>query len=114
MTQTFRVDDNNDFYVNGKGSFVVSSGLDAVLYACASASKTHLGEMILQSNAGIPVFETVWNGTPNYSLWQSFLRDALLAIDGVTDVVLSISVADNTLSYSAEITTIYGTGTING
>jgi len=115
MAITFAVDDNNDLYIGDDGRLVLVRGLQAVLQACAQAAKTLLGEMILQTNKGLPNFETIWNGTPNIPQWEAALRKTILAVVDVTGISrLTTSVTNNTLSYAIEIQTVYGIGEING
>jgi hypothetical protein len=71
--------------------------------------------MILAQNAGIPNFQTVWIGTPNYAIFSSYLRNTLQNVEGVTQVNdISMSTRNNVLSYTATIETIYGSGIVNG
>lgn len=115
MVQTFATNSSNDIYLNEDGNIEISTGLQAVLGACETVSKSQLGEMVLAQNAGIPNFQTIWIGVPNYSLWESYLREALLNVSGVQQV-LSVVIApiNNVLSYEATILTDFGTGTVNG
>lgn len=113
MTTTFGVNKDNDLYLAGDGNLAVKTGLDAVLQACATATKAQLGEMVLETKLGIPTFQTVWNGTPNYALYSDYLRSTLMQIDGVQEIVmLNLKTNKNVLSYEATIKTIYGTGDI--
>lgn len=115
MTQTFGTNANNDLYIGGDGNLVVLSGLQAVLAACATASKAQLGEMVLSIDQGIPNFEAVWVGSPNYALFASYLRATLLGVEGVTDVQsLTLNASKGVLKYTATIVTEYGTEAING
>lgn len=115
MVQTFGTNSDNDIYLGVDGNLVVLDGLQAVLAACATASKSQLGEMVLAIKKGLPNFQTVWIGSPNYALYQSYLRNTLLAIDGVTDVKsITISIEGDVLKYTATIVTSFGIGVING
>lgn len=115
MTVTFGTNSKNDLYLTSAKSIAVLNGLDAVLKACETASLAQLGEMVLATELGIPNFQTVWVGTPNYPLYTSYLRSTLESVDGVIEVEsLDLKTVSNTLSYTATIRTIYGTGVING
>lgn len=115
MTTTFGTDANNDLFLNVQNNISVLSDLAAIIAACETATKAQLGEMILTTTQGIPNFETVWVGAPNYSLYTNYLRETLIAVDGVQEVVsLQLMTLNNNLSYTATIRTAFGTGTING
>lgn len=115
MTTTFGTDANNDLYLDNAKNITILTGLPAVLAACETASKAQLGEMVLTLDLGIPNFQTIWVGSPNYSLYVNYLRKTLVSIPGVLEVSsLDISVANNVLSYTARIHTEFGTGAING
>lgn len=115
MTITLAVDSLNDLFIGGDGALAMVSDLEATLQACEHAAKTQLAEMIYAVDAGVPNFATVWNGSPNRSQFEAFMRRTLLAVQNVTEVSeLSTSVANHVLSYRAVIKTIFGTGVING
>ena len=110
MVQTFGTNGNNDIYIGREGNLVVLSGVEAVAAACRNVSLAQLGEEVLTVKNGIPNFETVWVGSPNYLLFQNYLRQNLLAVPGVLEVEsLTISTENNVLSYTATLKTIYGT-----
>lgn len=115
MVQTFATNSNNDIFVGSNGNLSVLSGLNAVLAACVTASRAQLGEMVFAQTSGIPNFQTIWTGTPNYAIFSSYLRQVLGQVDGVIEVTdIQLSNANNILSYTATIKTIYGKGAING
>lgn len=115
MTQTLAVTDRNDIYIGANGNLAMAANAEAVKLACASASKAQLGEMVLAVLLGIPNFQVVWVGAPNIAIFERYLRNALLAVPGVTGIKsLTTSESDNKLKYVAEINTIYGEVTANG
>lgn len=115
MTSTMAVNSANDIYVGADGNLAILSGLPAIEAACASATKAQLGEMVLAQGQGIPNFGLIWNGSPDYAIWQSYIQNTLLGVNGVQEVSsLSISVTGNTVSYKAKIKTQFGTGNISG
>lgn len=90
-------------------------GIDAVAQNCKTATKMLLNEAVLNQGQGIPFRETVWIGTPNYSLFKSFIRSTLLGIEGVLDVgEISLLPQNGNLDYTVTIKTIYGVAVING
>lgn len=116
MAQIFAVNQNNDLYlVNNQ--MVLAFDLQAVLQGCAHAAQTRLGELVLAINEGIPYFQAVFNGVPNFQTLDAALRVAFLQVTGVVEVVsliLSRVPNSNTLTYAAIIRTIFGTGNVNG
>ena len=99
----------NDLYVGPSGSVATSSGLLAVEAACATASQVQLAEAIYQDQLGQPTFESVWNGTPNLAMYEAALRQTLLGVPGVVNVTsINAEVNGNTLSYTAQIESVYG------
>jgi hypothetical protein len=114
VVTTFATDSKNDIFLGTDGRIVVLSGLQAVLSACEAASKSQLGEMVLTNKKGIPNFQAVWVGSPNYSIFQSYLRTTLLSVPDVIDVEsIEISVEGDVLKYTATIETTFGTGVLN-
>lgn len=109
MVQTFASDSNNDIYIAENGNLAILSGAEAVAAACATATKAQLGEMVLQSTRGLPNFQAIWVGSPNYQVYQTYLRNTILSVPGVLDVQsLSLSVSGNVLRYTATIVTQFG------
>ena len=113
--QCFSVNTNNDIYLGMDGNLAIVFNLQGTLQACAHAAKTILGEMIFAVDQGLPNFQLIWVGVPNLQQYESAIRGAILAVDGVVQVVSFLaSLSDNTLTYTMTIQTVYGTGTING
>ena len=111
---------NNDIYLDAQGNISMSFDLDAVLQECSQVAKTILGEMIFNTDLGVPYFQTVWIGVPNIAQFTAALRQSFLNVYGVLEVVSlltsqggSSDPSDN-LTYTAIIRTIYGTGAVNG
>lgn len=115
MTKTFKTNDANDLYLGPDGNLVVVLDQEAVMQACENAAKSQLGEMMFQTEDGVPNFQTIWVGSPNIAQFEAALRRTLEQVDGVKEVAeLSASVANNVLTYTASIITDYGAGVING
>jgi hypothetical protein len=112
----------NDIYLNSQGNISIAGTtpdnndqLEAVMFACSTASKAQLGEMVLQTNLGIPNFQLIWVGVPNIPQWRAALISTFRRIPGVVDVLtLNTAYMKNILSYTAIILTLYGQGNING
>lgn len=115
MTKTLGMNTNRDIYRGADGNIVLLDGLQATLTACENAARAQLGEMIYAQGRGLPNFQAIWNGTPNYGAYESYLRRALTGVDGVIQVTaLTIKAVNNTLMYQATIQTRYGVGALTG
>lgn len=113
--QTLAVNENNDIYIGEDGNIAVVFNMQGTLQACAHATKTILGEMIFRANQGLPNFQLIWVGVPNLQQYESAVRATLLDVAGVKEIVsFTYRLADNNLTYTATILTIYGTGVVNG
>jgi len=111
--QTLAVNEQNDLYLDSAGNIAVIYDLAGTLQACAHATKTILGEMLLAVNEGIPNFQTVWVGVPNLQQFEASIRSAILKVVGVVEIVSFIMEQNaETLDYSVVIRTIYGTGSV--
>lgn len=109
MTQTFGTNANNDLYVAANGNLALLSGEEAVSAACATVSKSLLGEMVLATGAGLPNFQAVWTGVPNLIIWKQYLFNALKSVLGVRNVTdITVTPQQNVLSYTATIESNYG------
>lgn len=108
-------DSNNDIYIGPDGNLATATELQAVIQAAEQAVKTQLGEMIFAVDQGLPNFSAIWNGAPNTAQFEAYLRQTLLAVEHVIGIQeVSITVANNVLSYTATIETDYGQGALNG
>ena len=113
--QTLSINSNNDIYLDSSGNIAIDNDLNALLDICKNVLQAQLGEMILSQNAGLPNFQAIWNGAPNYAIYSNYMTNALLNINGVTGIQnLSFSNSGSVLSYTVTIQTIFGTGTVNG
>lgn len=115
MTQTLATNNQNDIYLGSNGNLVMLRDLAAIEAACATAAKAQLGEEVLSVNAGIPNFQTIWVGSPNYAIFESYLRKTLENVGGVIGVQsLTLSILGDVLKYTATIQTAFGKAVING
>jgi hypothetical protein len=116
MPQMIATNSKNDIFLDQNGNISVIFGIEAVLQACEHAAKTQFGEMIFLDNEGVPNFQTIWRGgEPNISQFDSALRSAILAVEGVVGIEsLDIKDDKNQLTYSITINTIYGQVISNG
>lgn len=112
--RTFATTVTNDFLVSGR-SLVLRPNLDAVLLVCRHCAQAILGEMIFAANQGMPYFETVWVGAPTTAPFEAAFRERIARVEGVQSIdELTTEQVGDIMRYSATITTIYGTGALNG
>jgi hypothetical protein len=114
MVKAIAVNSNNDLFIGPSANFVVLEGLPAVLQICAQAVKAQLGEMVLNTDRGIPNFEVTWKGAPNIAQLENALRKTLLRVQGVIEISdLTINIQNNILIYRATILTSFGQGILS-
>ena len=115
MTTVIAIDANNDLYLDSSNNIAVATGQEAIRQACLTACQTQLGECVLEIGRGLPNFQLIWVGSPNYSAWQSYLVSTLLSVDGVISVKeVTINHQGNVLIYTATIETQFGTLVLSG
>ncbi|EIS4806040.1 hypothetical protein ACSD30_000715 [Escherichia coli] len=113
--KSLAVNSKNDLYINAAGSLDVAQDIRAVMHSAQQAAQAQLGEMMYATNLGLPTFGVVWNGSPNPAVYEAWLRQALINNPGVHDVrSITVTTVDNSLRYSATITTDYGELVLNG
>lgn len=109
----------NDLYLNSIGNIATSYDQQAILEECSQATKTLLGECVLNTNVGLPYQQALWIGVPQVQQFNAALTNALLSINGVLEVVSLITSQGgaqsiNTFTFTAVVRTIFGTGVVNG
>ncbi|MCD1124802.1 hypothetical protein LPW36_01925 [Jinshanibacter sp. LJY008] len=115
MTTTLSVNSNNDIFIANNGRLAISNDLAAVMTIAEQAVKAQAGEMIYATDKGMPTLSLIWTGTPNLQMYEGYLRSTLMSVKGVSKVLsVSMGIQDGTLSYSAQIETIYGSEILNG
>ena len=115
MTKSFSINDVNDLYLDNNGNLAISTDLTALIEICKQYMQTILGELVLNTDIGIPYFQSVFTGVPNIQQFVAAGRAALLTVEGVIQVIsFDVSLNDKKLNYTATIQTIYGQGVVNG
>lgn len=113
MTTTFAVNEDNDLFIGKDGKLAVATGIDAVMFACASAAKAQLNEMIYAYDSGVANFETMWRNSANVAAFEASVRAAISAVEGVAGIQeFTVTVQNGVCSYAATIETIYGVVTL--
>lgn len=108
MVKVISINDSNDIFMATDGNLSMSAGVEAIEQACKTATQAQLGEMVLETGLGIPNFQALWNGTPDYNIWRGAIITTLQNVQGVTQVNSLIVTPDSdTVNYVAEIMTIF-------
>lgn len=114
MPTILATNDDNDLFLDENGVIVLYHELAATMQACEHAVKAQFGEMVLAIDQGIPYLTTVWGGVQNYQLFEADVRAAILAVDGVSEILaFALNQSGDQLNFSATIKTIYGTSNIS-
>ena len=112
--RTILVDSNGD-RVTKNGLFVYLFNLDAVTQTCEQVMKQQLRELQYDQTKGVEYLNNVFAGNPNLQLFDAQARAQILNVNGVIEIASFVyEQTDDTLSYTANIKTIYGNGVING
>lgn len=111
---TLSINSRNDLFLNEEGNIETSTGMESVLQNCQTAVQMTKGEALYQSADGIPAFETIWNGSPNFQQVEASIRATILKVKDVTNInSFDFTSNNNKFSYNVEIETIYGTSTLD-
>lgn len=115
MAQTFACDPlNYDYYLDAAGNLAMLTGADAVGQDCVTAMRAQRGEMQYAMLDGMPMRATVFDRY-NAPAFEASARKVIKAVTGVVRITaFSATVANNKLSYTATIETVYGTTYISG
>lgn len=114
--KTFSQDSHNDIRIGSDGQFATVDGLDAYSAVIADVVRTVRGELQLDTGAGVPYFETVFDSVNGIDIWKSEVRKRVLALSFVRSIdsfSASWKTGNRTLSYSMTVSTDNGTVTIS-
>jgi hypothetical protein len=112
---TLSIDSNNDLYLNDSNNIDTRDKINAIVQNCQTAVQMLLKEAIYFQNDGTPAFQTIWDGSPNYSQAEASIRSIILKVNGVVNIISFTYVANNNIfSYNINIETIYGTTFLQG
>lgn len=113
--RTFQTDENNDFVTDAAGNLVIFSGLEAEGQESRHFAAAARGEMIHQTQNGVPFFPLAFGGTPSPTQYAAAIRARLRQSPDVIEV-LSVEArqVSDALIYTANIRTASGVTTING
>ena len=104
----------NDIFAHG-GDLAIVSGKEAHANVIADVVRTYRGELQLDTGAGVPYFETVFDSVNGIDIWKSEVRKRVLALPFVRSIdsfSASWKLEGHILSYSMTVSTDSGTVTI--
>ena len=109
----------NDIYLvpfagaDGKTHYSLAAvaDLDAYAQTLEAVIKTMKGELQLDTEAGIPYYETIFDSQRNIDLWAAAVKKAVQAkpfVQSIDDFTYVFNPATGTLSYELWVTTDLG------
>lgn len=111
---TFMSNDDNDWILDPNNNLAIGTGdsnihgQEAMAVCARHYAQTILGEMIHQTDKGIPFFNTAFNRLELIQ-FEAALRERISELEGVIEVLnVETTLIDDILSYSLDIKTIYG------
>lgn len=106
---TIAFDRNSDLFLDGQGNLAMATGRYALSYITLNAIRTVRGELVYNTEAGVPYFTTVFENPPNLRLWEYYVRETALAVDGVISVDSFLcEIKNNAVSYEMVMSTEWG------
>lgn len=113
--RTFLTDEHNDFVQDASGNLVITTGLEAEAQESRHFAATQRGEMIHQTQNGVPFFPLTFGAFPSIPQFEAAIADRLRQSPDVVEVLsVEASQVSDTLVYTAQIRTTTGVTTING
>ena len=115
--QGLALNEHNDIFLDSTGNLAIVKDLQAVKTAVLCATQTNYGELPLNTQKGIPYFETILTAHPDIDLWKRYMQKAILSIPQVLSIVYFKTYRDykdSLFKYAVVINTEYGQEEING
>ena len=111
--KTFAQDSHNDIRIGSDGQFVTVDGLDAYSTVIADVVRTVRGEFQLDTERGVPYFETVFKSVNGIDIWKNDVRKRVLEFPFVKSIdSFDVSYANRKLEYTMRLTTDAGDVTV--
>lgn len=105
----------NDIYVDGDGNLAIGEDAYAMAEIVKDITRTQLGELQFDEEAGVPYFETIFSSRTNADLFLANVQRVIQNISGVIRIEsFTSSINGDVLNYEAQIRTQYGVISING
>ena len=87
VMKTFSQDSHNDIRIGSDGQFVTVDGLDAYSTVISDVVRTVRGELQLDTERGVPYFETVFKSVNGIDIWKSDVRKIVNGLSFVKSIV---------------------------
>lgn len=106
--------ETNDIYLADNTSrieFASASDKQAYAYILSDAIRTVRGEMQLDSNLGIPYFDTIFKNQNRVNIWKHYVTELVRSYDFVVGIIrfdYEIDSNSKTLKYELEVETVDG------
>ena len=111
--KTFSQHSHNDIRIGSDGQFATVDGLDAYSTVIADVVRTVRGELQLDTERGVPYFETVFKSVNGIDIWKNDVRKRVLEFPFVKSVdSFDVSYANRKLEYAMRLTTDAGDVTV--
>ena len=112
--KTFAQDSHNDIRIGSDGQFATVDGLDAYSAVIADVVRTVRGELQLDTERGVPYFETVFKSVNGIDIWKNDVRKRILEFPFVKSIdSFEASYANKKLEYTLHISTDAGAVTVS-
>ena len=106
---------HNDLYLDKGGSLAILLGAEAVAETSEHFAQTLRGEMIYETQSGIPYLGQTFERSPNLAQFEAALRRRLEAVPEVTSIeALDVQWVSGEIKYTATLETPQGLVSING
>lgn len=111
--KTFAQDSHNDIRIGSDGQFATVDGLDAYSSVIADVVRTIRGELQLDTERGVPYFETVFKAVNGIDIWKNDVRKRILEFQFVKSIdSFEASYENKKLEYTLHISTDAGVVTV--
>ena len=114
--KTFAQDSHNDICIGSDGQFATVDGLDAYSAVIADVVRTIRGELQLDTERGVPYFETVFKSLNGIDIWKSEVRKSVLQLPFVRTIDsfdVSYGSDRKILTFKMKVTTDLGVTTVS-
>ena len=103
----------NDIYIGSDGGLATVDELNAYSIVIADAVRTVRGELQLDTERGVPYFETVFKSVNGIDIWKNDVRKRVLEFPFVKSIdSFDVSYANRKLEYTMRLTTDAGDVTV--
>lgn len=117
MVKTFKTDSFNDLVFDPTtNDIAVATDADAYGEIISAAIKTIRGELQLDTQLGIPYFETVFDSVNGIDIWKSEVNKRILAFDfvkGIDSFDASVDYNMRSVKYTITVRTDKGIATVS-